>query len=140
MNEINRKTTIIPVDKLHGKGRPRTTRTGQVYTDPNDRLYEADIREKFIERCGDDMRYFDGPVTIEIVFTRPLPKSRPKRENGSPDLRKPDTDNLVKTVFDALNGVAWRDDAQIVKLIASKGDLYHGAPTTIYLDIIYLEV
>ena len=33
---------------------------------------------------------------------------------------KPDIDNLTKAVLDALNGLAWYDDAQIVELNASK--------------------
>ena len=33
---------------------------------------------------------------------------------------KPDLDNLVKSVLDALNDVAWHDDAQIVELHVSK--------------------
>jgi len=35
--------------------------------------------------------------------------------------RKPDLDNVVKLVGDALNGVAYLDDAQIVEVKAEKG-------------------
>jgi Holliday junction resolvase RusA-like endonuclease len=34
--------------------------------------------------------------------------------------QKPDADNLTKTVMDAMNGVAWRDDAQVCSLSATK--------------------
>ncbi len=33
---------------------------------------------------------------------------------------RPDLDNLVKNVLDALNGVCWRDDASVVALLAYK--------------------
>ena len=33
---------------------------------------------------------------------------------------KPDVDNLAKTVCDALNGIAWLDDSQIVRMSAVK--------------------
>lgn len=35
-------------------------------------------------------------------------------------LKKPDMDNIVKVVADALNGVAYHDDTQIALLSASK--------------------
>jgi len=33
---------------------------------------------------------------------------------------RPDTDNLAKAVLDSLTGIAWRDDAQVSQLTASK--------------------
>lgn len=36
-----------------------------------------------------------------------------------------DVDNLTKTVLDACNGIAWRDDAQVVRLVV---DLVRGDP------------
>lgn len=35
-------------------------------------------------------------------------------------LKKPDIDNIVKVVADALNGVAYHDDTQIVMVVAKK--------------------
>ena len=37
-----------------------------------------------------------------------------------PYTKKPDADNLAKAILDALNGVAYPDDAQIVKLTVRK--------------------
>lgn len=35
-------------------------------------------------------------------------------------LKKPDIDNIVKVVADALNGVAYHDDTQIIMVVAKK--------------------
>ena len=37
-----------------------------------------------------------------------------------PFTRKPDADNVAKSVLDALNGVAWLDDAQVTHLSVRK--------------------
>lgn len=37
-----------------------------------------------------------------------------------PDRRRRDVDNLAGAVMDALNGVLWRDDSQIVRLVVEK--------------------
>lgn len=59
-------------------------------------------------------------VTVAIVATRPLPKSRPKYVVYEPDTYKPDADNIAKLVLDGLNGRAWEDDAQVTDLTVSK--------------------
>ena len=56
-----------------------------------------------------------GPISMDVVFVFPRPKSVPKRL-GSGRLWhtvKPDRDNLEKAVNDALNGLLYRDDSQI---------------------------
>ncbi|MBE3586550.1 MAG: RusA family crossover junction endodeoxyribonuclease [Thermoanaerobacter sp.] len=60
----------------------------------------------------------DGPLVVAMTFYLLRPKSRPKREKW-PD-RRPDLDNLVKSVKDALNGIIWTDDARIVDMRARK--------------------
>jgi Holliday junction resolvase RusA-like endonuclease len=49
-------------------------------------------------------------------------KNRNKLKSASPEWhsKKPDLDNLVKFVKDCLNGIAWKDDAQVVTLAATK--------------------
>ena len=60
----------------------------------------------------------DGPVEVFAEFFLPRPASRPKRVFW-PD-RKPDIDKLARASLDALTGVGFRDDAQVVRLVASK--------------------
>lgn len=65
-------------------------------------------------------------VTVELDIFRPIPKSFSKRkvlEAQASVLRpttKPDIDNYIKQIFDALNGLIWEDDAQIVSVKARK--------------------
>lgn len=60
---------------------------------------------------------FDGPVTLDVVATFELPKSWSKKKRaallGQPHTQKPDASNLAKNCEDALNEVAYRDDAQV---------------------------
>ena len=68
----------------------------------------------------------DQAVIVNMVFGMPIPKSAPKVKQVNMckgnirHTKRPDVDNLVKAVLDALNGVAWEDDSQIVRLSASK--------------------
>jgi Holliday junction resolvase RusA-like endonuclease len=65
----------------------------------------------------------DGPLTVSITFIMPRPKNKVWKQKPMPrycHIKKPDLDNLVKAVLDALNGLAWRDDAQIHTLHISK--------------------
>ena len=56
------------------------------------------------------------PVILNVDAYRPLPESRPKSVLSEPDTYKPDSDNEGKLVMDALNGLVWADDAQVVDL------------------------
>lgn len=47
-------------------------------------------------------------------------------------MRKPDLDNLVKALKDALTGIVWKDDAQIVSLCARKT---YGDRPAIYVKV-----
>ena len=102
--------------KISGKGRPRFTRSGRPYTPKATRDYEAAIREAFENAPGRPPEPFSGPIAVCINTHRQLPKSTPKSVYSEQDTHKPDIDNVAKIVLDALNGVAWEDDAQVVSL------------------------
>ena len=65
-------------------------------------------------------------LSVEIWFYRQIQTSISKKEHlrrTTGHVRptvKPDTDNYIKSTLDALNGILWRDDAQIVDLTAHK--------------------
>ena len=79
----------------------------------------------------------EGPVGLRLHITRPTPASYPKKPTkGNPwpwaDTKKPDCDNFAKIIQDALNGIAFRDDAQIVDLRVTKGFGEHGVRVTVW--------
>lgn len=61
-------------------------------------------------------KIIENPVCIEIVFAMKKPKAKTTKYVQ----KRPDIDNLAKTVLDALNGIAYVDDKQVVKLVATK--------------------
>ena len=80
----------------------------------------------------------NGPIGIMITAFFPRPKSKiwKRREmERYAHTSKPDIDNVVKSVLDALNGWAWRDDAQIFSVIASKWVCGGGEAARVVIDI-----
>lgn len=71
-----------------------------------------------------------NPVAVYITFFMPIPNSWSKRKKKlAPSVRhtkKPDIDNMVKGLFDSLNGIIWKDDNQVVICQAEK--VYHHSP------------
>lgn len=61
---------------------------------------------------------FMGPVVLTVTFHLPRPQSLPKRVLHH--TKKPDLDKLVRNTKDALKGVLYGDDAQVVDLHARK--------------------
>ena len=106
------------------KQRPRLTRSGHAYTPAKTRDYEALIHREWVDQCGETA--IEGAIEVNVTFGMRVPKSfssvkRSKALSGEikPAVR-PDIDNLVKAVLDALNGVAFKDDGQITKINALK--------------------
>ena len=108
---------------VHGKQRPKFARMGKAvraYTPKDTERNESRIANAY---SGASIRKYGRvvsagehvPVTLCVVTRRALPKSRPKRIAIEHDTYKPDLDNEIKEVKDALNGVAWVDDAQVTE-------------------------
>lgn len=117
--------------KPQGKARARGVYNKQLkrsisYTPDNDLLYENLIKTLYMQEAG-KMRFEKGtPVALRITARFEPPKSASKKRQQQmlsgeiPPLKKPDIDNIVKVVADALNGVAYHDDAQIIFTVAKK--------------------
>lgn len=105
-----------------GKNRPRFG-NGRTYTDKETTLAENEIRAAWREAGA--LRVPDGlAISMEIWLYTERPAGHFKKDGslsaeGARHLcprRKPDVDNAAKLVMDALNGLAYRDDVDIVHL------------------------
>lgn len=63
-------------------------------------------------------QFFQGPLTVRIAFYLPKPKSMAKRVTSH--VKKPDLDKLARGSLDAMKGVLWNDDSQVVALHVTK--------------------
>lgn len=108
--------------KPMGKQRPRmNTYTGRAYTPTKTISYENLVKYIFINEYK-DFKPFENSVKAKITAIFEVPKSYSKKKRaevltwnyGYP--HKPDTDNIAKIVLDSLNGLAFKDDAQITRL------------------------
>ena len=126
MQELN---FVIPGSPI-GQGRPKfSTINGhpKAYDPEKSRNYKAYVRmlatQAMKETC---FEMIDGPCALLINAFFEVPKSKSKRFreaalNGTErPTKKPDADNIVKAIQDALNGLAYKDDAYIVYLACQK--------------------
>jgi Holliday junction resolvase RusA-like endonuclease len=114
---------IIPGEPK-GKGRPRVTKTGHAFT-PKDTLeYENWVKQCYVN-C-EDRKLLDGQIyaKIDCYFSIPksatIKKSNMMRQNIIRPCKKPDVDNVCKSILDSLNGIAYKDDSQIVDCLIRK--------------------
>ena len=111
----------------NGKGRPRiSTRGGMVraYTPEKTRNYSAALRMA-AQTAMEGRTPFYGPVKVSVFAMFGIPASFPKKRRAMAEegrvypTKKPDIDNICKH-FDALNGVVWTDDKNIVSCYVVK--------------------
>ncbi len=104
-----------------GKGRPRfNRRSGRTYTPEKTISYESWVRWSYTEKYH-KFRFTDRSmlvVDIKAYYSIPASDSNAEKERKLSGkrlpIKKPDWDNIGKIICDALNGIAYRDDAQIV--------------------------
>lgn len=115
---------LIPISKL----RHRTViNNGKciTYTPKKTTQYEEIIKWHAIREMENKVP-FDVAVVIAVIFYFSPPKSWPRKKkkevisNNSFHIVKPDVDNLLKSVKDALNGIVYIDDKLVCQAIVSK--------------------
>ena len=117
--------------KPQGKARARTFYNPAAgkhvsHTPDNTVLYENLIKDQFLNYADGFYMERGTPVTLRFVARFLPPKSVSKKkqkqmlEGEILPLKKPDMDNIVKVVADALNGVAYHDDTQVILVSAKK--------------------
>lgn len=109
------------------QGRPRATTINghaRMYDPAKSHDYKDYVRLVASEYAPEKL--LEGAVSLELNVYLPIPKSfsQKKQRDAEKGLirptKKPDMDNYIKGICDALNGVIWKDDCQVIHLIAEK--------------------
>lgn len=133
-------TVRVPGQAI-GKGRPRVARRGphaSLYTPEKTVNYESLVSMAGQEAmAGADLILV--AVSVSISITCQIPASWSKRRQAMAlrgeilPTTKPDVDNVVKVLFDGLNGIVWKDDVQVVDASARKR---YGATPGVVMTIV----
>lgn len=133
------KIEFTVLGEPQGKARPKFSRHGTyvtVRTPEKTKAYEENIKASFWEQCGNEKFPEDSQLALNVYAYFKIPKNTSKKKKAvmlSGEIRptkKPDIDNILKVVADALNGVCYKDDKCIVKM---NGEKY-------YADVPRIEV
>ncbi|MHB9950763.1 hypothetical protein CF055_17270 [Clostridium botulinum] len=116
---------IVIDGKPMGKQRPRfNTKTGNTYTPDKTVNYENWVKLCCKQQCEGEK--LTGQIVASINAYYTIPKSTSKKNKKDmlagiirPTI-KPDVDNIAKVILDSLNGLAYKDDKQIVFCTISK--------------------
>jgi Holliday junction resolvase RusA-like endonuclease len=111
----------IPGDPVP-KGRPRFARRGtfvQTYTDSKTLEYETLVGFKARQAIGAS-EPLKGHLTVFLYLRYAVPASYSKKRteaclNGLEYPKRVDLDNCYKSITDAMNGIVYADDSQIVE-------------------------
>lgn len=113
------------------------TCAGHPVTQGSKRAFVVNGRPVLTEQSGDKLRLWrhviamsardacseplQGPVQVHLWFRLEKPASAPKRKRTWPiKTRSGDVDKLARAALDSLTGVAFHDDAQVVRLVVEK--------------------
>lgn len=124
--------TVWDEPKPLGRARFARLPGGKVrtYTQRKDQDVRFNIRAAFLSHPdvvadtygdGDGFKPLTGPLRLTMIAYLPMPRNIPKKRRMTAlPAKRPDLDNYVKQVEDALQGYAFVDDAQIVSIEARK--------------------
>ncbi len=110
------------------KGRPKFSKAGgfmRAYTPKKTLDYEAVVQEAARAAMG-PTDLLETPVGVFLYIRLPIPQSHSKKRREAclsgleKPTKKPDLDNLAKSILDGMNRIVWRDDSQIVSLHVTK--------------------
>ena len=107
-----------------GKARPKFSRQGnfvKTYTPEKTVNYENFVKMCWMNSGAEKLK---GNIIAVIVARFLIPQSYSKKKrrelNEKYCPKKPDCDNIAKSILDALNGIAYDDDSQIIDLSVTK--------------------
>ena len=112
--------------EIIGKERPRVNMyTGCVYTPNKTKDYEFLVQQYFKIKYP-NFQMLEGRIAINIIAYLKIPKSTNKTktkemlENKISPTKKPDVDNIAKSILDAMNQFVFKDDNQVSKISVEK--------------------
>ena len=109
-----------------GKGRPRFTRDGRTYTPSETTAAEKEIAAAYWALRERSYYERNVPIALHVEAYFKIPPSYVKRKLKAAlagewlPTKRPDGDNILKLVADALNKAAYYDDSQIVYMTIKK--------------------
>lgn len=127
-----------------GKARPKAQNLGKyihIYTPQKSLDYENYIRWSYSSQVKEPPYMMGEYLRATIRIYQAIPKSTSKkkaqamRDGLERPTKKPDIDNILKSIFDSLNNLAYKDDTQIIEVLATK--YYSDTPR---LEIELMEV
>lgn len=116
----------IPGEPI-AQGRPRATSAGgrvRMYDPAKSRRYKDLVKGTAAQYAPPEP--LEGALGVELKIYRPIPASYSKKEKArcKEGKRRPvvksDLDNYAKSILDAMNGLVYKDDSQVVDLKLSK--------------------
>lgn len=129
--------------KPMGKQRPKVTFTGKyarAYSPKETVSYENLVKLSYQDAEGS--LDFEQPIWMQIICYYPIPTSFSKKKKSAAidglihPIVKPDVDNVAKIICDALNGIAYKDDNQIITLEIEKK---YGAVPRVVVNLINIK-
>ena len=118
------------------KGRPRFGK-GRVWTPKRTSAFEKSLGWE-AKAAMKGKAPLQGSLAVSVDAYFPVPQSWSKRDRAAAligEIRpkgRPDSDNLLKTAGDALNGIVWLDDAQIVDADVHK---YYSVKPLLHIEV-----
>lgn len=129
-------------EKAIGKERPRySAKTHRMYTPTRTSTFEEKVKNAFLSKYNIQTEPTEKPLEaiIKVQFAPPESLSKKKKNTllFTPYDKKPDCDNLAKSILDALNGLVYKDDKQITYLSIEK---LYGEENKIEVDLEELNI
>lgn len=119
----------VPVTP-YGKGRPRFSRQNgkiRTYTPSHTRLHEQTFKIYARQAMGSRYPFEKGTgIAVKVTAFFPVPPSYKKSKRAAclanvvKHMVKPDIDNVVKAILDAMNDCVYFDDSQVYKVEVEK--------------------
>ncbi len=95
---------------------------GHTYTPKKTKDYETLVRDVYKLTVGDYLGDSAIVATIDLYFPIPESYSKSKRRRIAKGkikhTKRPDVDNCAKAILDALNEIAYKDEARLLKAVS----------------------